>query len=160
MIKVMFVCLGNICRSPTAHGVFEQMVREQKLDNRIQVESSGTSGWHEGEKSDSRSSEEAAKRGYDLSYVRSQATMDSDFIEMDYLLAMDVDNLIELQRRCPEEYQHKLSLFLFHGDLDEEEVPDPYYGGAKGFSHVLDLVETGSRALLEYICSQHSLGNR
>ncbi|MRI35237.1 phosphotyrosine protein phosphatase [Endozoicomonas sp. OPT23] len=160
MIKVMFVCLGNICRSPTAHGVFEQMVKEQGLEHLIQVESSGTSGWHQGEKPDGRSSAEAANRGYDLSYVRSQATTDADFVEMDYLLAMDADNLVELQSRCPKEYQHKLSLFLSHAELSESEVPDPYYGGTKGFSHVLDLVEAGSRALLEHICSQHSLGNR
>lgn len=151
MIKVLFVCLGNICRSPTAHGVFSQQVADAGLAGQIEVDSAGTSGWHNGASPDSRSVAEAVARGYDLSYIRSRAVIDNDFVEQDLILAMDQDNLNDLLARCPAEHQHKIKLFLeFSSEITSREVPDPYYGGDEGFSRVFDLVELGGLALLQH----------
>lgn len=152
MVKVLFVCLGNICRSPTAHGVFSRQVVDAGLADRIQIDSASTSGWHDGTAPDSRSAAFAAANGYDLSFIRSRKIRSEDFVEQDLILAMDNDNLDALQQLCPPDYQHKLKLFLdFASDLNAREVPDPYYGGDEGFARVLNLVELGGVALLKHL---------
>ncbi|MGI9274709.1 MAG: low molecular weight protein-tyrosine-phosphatase [Endozoicomonas sp.] len=152
MIRVLFVCLGNICRSPTAHGVFARQVTDAGLEGMIRVDSAGTSGWHENGPPDSRSMTEAAGKGYDLSFIRSRQVLASDFERQDFILAMDRSNLTELVDQCPSRYQYKLGLFLdFVDGWQDREVPDPYYGGGEGFANVLSLVEQGGSALLGHI---------
>lgn len=151
MTKVLFVCLGNICRSPTAHGVFAHQVAESGLSDRIRVDSAGTSGWHEGVGPDHRSMKQAAAHGYDLSFIRSRKVTSADFVDQDYILAMDRENLKNLQKICPQEHAHKLRLFLDYADLPVSDVPDPYYGGNEGFERVLNLVELGGVALLDHL---------
>ncbi|MEW5943973.1 MAG: low molecular weight protein-tyrosine-phosphatase [Pseudomonadota bacterium] len=154
MTKVLFVCMGNICRSPTAEGVFRHQVEAAGLADRIQADSAGTHDYHIGEPPDRRSQAMAAKRGYDLSGLRGRQVRVEDFHEFDYVLAMDRHNLSILQQLCPPEHARKLRLFLeFSSNFDADEVPDPYYGGAQGFEHVLDLVEDAARGLLEEIRS-------
>lgn len=154
-MKILFVCLGNICRSPTAHAVMRQKVRHL---TRWQIESAGTSASHRGEKPDARSRREGEARGYTFEGIFSRPVKDTDFADYDLLLAMDEANLAELQRRCPPEHQHKLSLFLrFHPDYPSlSEVPDPYYGGSRGFTLVLDLIEQGCEAILQQLNSNNA----
>ena len=141
-MKVLFVCLGNICRSPTAHGVFEHWVAKRGLADQITVDSSGTGGWHLGQAPDSRSTAAAAKRGYDLSALRARQLSREDFFRFDYILAMDRSNLADLQAVAPADYAGELALFLSYANNGtREEVPDPYYGSGDGFTAVLDLVE-------------------
>lgn len=149
--RVLFVCLGNICRSPTAHGVFEALVNQHGLSDHIKVDSAGTAAYHVGNPPDSRSSATAAKRGYDLTPLRARQAVEADFSEFDFILAMDHANLSELRTICPIDYQGHLGLFLEFGDYSEAEVPDPYYGGDAGFEHVLDLVESAADGLLAQI---------
>lgn len=157
MIEVLFVCLGNICRSPTAHGVFAEKVSARGLAGNIRVDSAGTSGWHIGEPPDPRSSQAAALRGYDLSGQRGRQVSASDFDRFHYILAMDKSNLANLRRLVPARFSGTLDLFLpFANDLPAE-VPDPYYGGGDGFERVLDLVEVASDALLDHLIATHSL---
>ena len=155
MIRVLFVCLGNICRSPTAHGVFEAMVRQHGLTDVVAVESCGTGAWHVGNPPDKRAREHALKRGYDLSHLRARQVQPTDFYAFDYILAMDESNLRELDLLCPSDAKTIPQLFLSFGDpvfcKGETEVPDPYYGGSDGFEHVLDLVESASEGLLDAI---------
>lgn len=151
MIRVLFVCLGNICRSPTAHGVFARQVADAGLGDRVLVDSAGTSGWHNGASPDARSTRQAQANGYDLSFIKSRQVCEQDFVDQDLILAMDQDNLAELQQQCPARYAHKLHLFLAFSELESSEVPDPYYGGEDGFSRVLTLVELGGVGLLEHI---------
>lgn len=152
MIRVLFVCLGNICRSPTAQGMFERLAREAELAQFIQVDSAGTGAWHVGEPPDARAQAEAARCGVDLSRQRARSVDATDFESFDYILAMDRSNLAELEARCPPEYIERLHLFLsFAAETEMEDVPDPYYGGTQGFSRVLDLVEAGSLGLLEHL---------
>ena len=150
--SVLFVCLGNICRSPTAHGVFQQIVNAADLQQRIQVDSAGTGAWHVGEAPDQRATAAAMERGYDLSHLRARAVTVADFSQFDYVLAMDQLNLGNLQAMTPAAYPGHLGLFLdFHSHPLLTEVPDPYYGGNVGFDQVLDLVEEASRGLLRDI---------
>lgn len=151
MQNVLFVCLGNICRSPTAHAVFAYYVKQQKLADKIKVDSAGTAGYHEGEPPDKRSIEAARLRGYDLSTLRARQVIAADFNKFDYILAMDEDNLLNLEQMQPESYKGHLGLFLNFSSSIETEVPDPYYGGAQGFSKVLDLVESASEGLIKQI---------
>jgi protein-tyrosine phosphatase len=152
MVKVMFVCMGNICRSPTAHGVFRKMVMDEGYADEIYIESSGTHAYHVGESPDQRAQQTAFGRGIDLSDLRAQKVRSSDFQSFDYILAMDHDNFSILSSTCPAEHRDKLHMFLdFAEDLSVKEVPDPYYGGASGFDHVFDLVESASRGLLQNI---------
>ncbi len=146
--KVLFVCLGNICRSPTAHGVFETLLQQQGLADRIHVDSAGTAAYHIGNPPDKRSIQAAASRGYSLSHLRARQVVREDFEEYDYILAMDNENLANLNDLRPKQYAGHLGLFLAFGQCTESEVPDPYYGGAEGFSQVLDLVENASFGLL------------
>ena len=149
-ISVLFVCLGNICRSPTAHGVFEKMVLEAGLAQKITIDSCGTGDWHIGHSPDERSASAALTRGYDLSHLRSRQITASDFNRFDYILVMDNKNLSDLKAMRPANYSGQLELFLNYANnyADTLEVPDPYYGGASGFDHVIDLVEDASQVLL------------
>ena len=151
VVKVLFVCLGNICRSPTAHGVFQKISEDAGLGQIIQVDSAGTAAYHVGNPPDNRSIKAAATRGYELNYLRARKVDDADFFSFDYLLAMDNENLQELKQRCPTKHKHKVQLFLNYGTLEEKQVPDPYYGGGSGFGRVLDLVEDAAQGLLEHI---------
>ena len=154
MTSVLFVCLGNICRSPTAHGVFESLVKARGLDHQISIDSCGTGGWHVGESPDKRATAHARKRGYELSHLRARQVQANDFYEFNYILAMDEANLRELDLLCPTNAKVLPQLFLSFGDYSETEVPDPYYGGEQGFEHVLDLVESACEGLLEDILSK------
>lgn len=157
--NVLFVCLGNICRSPTAHGVFQAMVDEQGLTELIAVDSCGTGDWHVGNTPDRRSTAKAAKRGYDISSLRARQFQASDFGRFDYILAMDKKNLAAIEEMRPDTFSGHLELFLgYAGNVELEEVPDPYYGGAGGFNYVLDLVEWASEGLLREIVSARSAG--
>jgi protein-tyrosine phosphatase len=151
-VRVLFVCMGNICRSPTAEGVFKRIIEKAGLEGRVVSDSAGTHDYHIGEQPDSRSQRAAASRGYDLAALRGRQVGRRDFEDFDYVLAMDVMNLRQLERLCPPQHAHKVRLFLeFSGDPALREVPDPYYGGLQGFEHVLDLVEQASRGLLEHL---------
>ena len=156
-VHVLMICLGNICRSPTAHGVVEKYIHDRGLSEYIKVDSAGTGDWHIGEPPDSRSQEAAARRGYDLSQQRARQVEAIDFHRFDYVLAMDTTNLRDLQRLCPEEFQLNLSLFLNFGSPHYESVPDPYYSGTQGFELVLDLVEEASNNLLDHIVRHYEL---
>ena len=155
MVKVLFVCLGNICRSPTAEGVFARMVTEADLDEVISVDSAGTHAYHVGEAPDRRAQQTARSRGYDLSSLRARQAGRADFHEFDYVLAMDRDNLEILGTLCPTGMESKLRLFMSFAPDHPAEVPDPYYGGARGFEQVFDMVEEASRGLLDSIRSEH-----
>ncbi|SDH44964.1 low molecular weight protein-tyrosine-phosphatase [Pseudomonas panipatensis] len=147
-MRVLFVCLGNICRSPTAEGVFRHKLREAGLEARVSVDSAGTGDWHVGKAPDARTRVAALKRGYDLSSLRARQVSRADFAAFDLILAMDLANLADLQRLRQGAGEAELDLFLrrYAGELDE--VPDPYYGGEAGFEQVLDLIERASDALL------------
>lgn len=156
MVRVLFVCLGNICRSPTAHGVFEALVKAEGLDDKVYVDSAGTAAWHIGKSPDNRSQEAAKLRGVDLSYIRARQVEANDLDEFDYILAMDKSNLENLLDLSTQGNRQKVSLFLDYAQHHaEDEVPDPYYGGAKGFSTVLDLVEDACVGLLDDIKKTH-----
>jgi protein-tyrosine phosphatase len=151
-IAVLMVCMGNICRSPTAHGVFRRLVEIEGLSDRIYVDSAGTHAYHVGESPDARAQQTALSQGIDLSDIRARAVDDGDFERFDYVLAMDRDNYRNLKQRCPEQYQGRLRMFLeFAPHFPEREVPDPYYGGARGFDHVLNLVEAAAQGLLAQV---------
>ncbi|NNF51634.1 MAG: low molecular weight phosphotyrosine protein phosphatase [Gammaproteobacteria bacterium] len=150
MTRILFVCMGNICRSPTAEGVFRHLVREHSSDLTVEIDSAGTHAYHVGEPPDPRSQEAARRRGFDLSAIRARKVSTQDFDDFDLILAMDQLNLLTLMDICPPENAHKLALFL--DQLDDEgqrDVPDPYYGGDTGFEQVLDLVEKASLSLIE-----------
>jgi len=148
-VSVLFVCMGNICRSPTAEGVFRHFVVEAGLEDVVLVDSAGTHAYHTGEPSDQRASEAAKRRGYSLADIRARKVSDEDFEQCDYVIAMDRDNLAILIEQSDAQHHHKISLFLEHSAGHGDEVPDPYYGGSSGFERVLDLVEEASRGLLE-----------
>lgn len=156
-IKVLFVCMGNICRSPTAEGVFRHLVKQEGHSDWIKTDSAGTHAYHVGEQPDRRAQQTARGRGIDLSDLRARKAIENDFHEFDYILAMDDDNYQLLAEICPVGHEEKLSLFLeFSKDYSESQVPDPYYGGDQGFEHVFDLVESASRGLLETIKKEYA----
>jgi protein-tyrosine phosphatase len=158
MVRVLFVCLGNICRSPTADGVFQKQVADAGLSHRIVVDSAGTAGWHQGRAPDPRTVAAAARRGFDLTCLRARQVKRSDFDEFDYILAMDEENLADLSLLCPLDFAGHMGLFLNFGQQKQHiSVPDPYHGGPAGFELVLDLVEEASRGLLDAICARHKL---
>ena len=147
--SVLFVCMGNICRSPTAEGVFRHIVQQAGLGDRIEIDSAGTHAYHVNEPADRRARAAAERRGYSLDGIRARRVEEADFTRFDYIIAMDRDNLAMLQEQVNDDHRASLHLFLEFCDAVEEEVPDPYYGGAAGFERVLDLVEDASRGLLE-----------
>ncbi len=147
--SVLFVCMGNICRSPTAEGVFRHFVEEADLGGSIDVDSAGTHAYHTNEPADRRAQAAAERRGYSMSDIRARRIQAEDFERFDYIIAMDRDNLAMLVDQADAEHHDKIRLFLEFSSIQETEVPDPYYGGAAGFERVLDLVEEASRGLLE-----------
>jgi len=142
LVRVLMVCTGNICRSPTAEVVLRDLARAARLGDRLQVDSAGISDWHAGQAPDPRSQAHALMRGYDLSGLRARAVRAEDFERFDLLLAMDGSHLVELRRLCPPSRLGRVHLFL-EGAGPGRPVPDPYSGGAEDFEHVLDLVEQG-----------------
>ncbi len=153
--RVLFVCTGNICRSPTAEGVARVIAARQKLEHRFEFDSAGTHGYHVGEPPDPRTVAAAARRGYDLSRLKARRVSDFDFVTFDHILAMDRGHLSLLQRACPPLHRGKLGLFLAYAERhDDEEVPDPYYGGAQGFETVLDLVEDAAWGLVNRLAQK------
>jgi len=158
MIKVIFVCMGNICRSPTAEGVFAKLVEEKGLSAHISIDSAGTHAYHVGDKPDQRATEAAKRRGIDLSVQQARRVKHEDFTTFDYVVAMDAGNYQELLIICPPGEESKLLMFMEYApDLAEQEVPDPYYGGPSGFERVLDLIEEAAQGLLISIRQQHKL---
>jgi len=156
LVSVLFVCLGNICRSPTAEGVFRALVEKEGLDGDIAIDSAGVGSWHIGAAPDRRAQAAAGKRGIDLSGQRARQAKSGDFHRFDYVLAMDSENLSELTHLCPPGEEHRLHRFLdFAPDLGRRDVPDPYYGGDGGFDAVLDMIEAASRGLLAHIREKH-----
>jgi len=147
--SVLFVCMGNICRSPTAEGVFRHHVNERGLADRIAIDSAGTHAYHVGEPPDRRAFAAAERRGISLAEINARRVSVSDYEKFDYIIAMDEDNLQRLTDQAPEEHRAKLRLFMSFAAVDVTEVPDPYYGGSAGFERVLDLIEEASRGLLE-----------
>ncbi|MFZ1344664.1 low molecular weight protein-tyrosine-phosphatase [Thiothrix eikelboomii] len=157
-ISVLFVCMGNICRSPTAQAVFESFVQRSGLAQAIQVDSAGTHAYHLGSQPDQRSQQAALGRGLDLTQQRARKIQAADFTEFDYVLAMDLQNLRALQSYAQAKQAQNLKLFMeFASRWREREVPDPYYGGSQGFERVLDMIEDASEGLLAHIIRQHSL---
>ena len=158
-VKVLFVCTANICRSPTAEGVFRHLTMTGNVHEHVVIDSAGTHAYHIGEAPDKRSMAAAARRGYDLSELRARRITASDFVEFDYILAMDRDHLSILQRGAPAEHRAKVAMFLdFSSHHRGDEVPDPYYGGEQGFEFVLDMIEDASEGLLAAI--KNKLGAR
>ncbi len=152
MTKILVVCMGNICRSPTGEAVMKAKSEELGLD--VTVDSAGTIGYHEGGLPDERARAAGEKRGYSFSGMFARKITDSDFEDFDYILAADNANLEDLMLRCPKHLQHKVSLFLSHSDSSYEEIPDPYYGGERGFELVLDLIESASEQFLTSLSKQ------
>jgi protein-tyrosine phosphatase len=149
-LSVLFVCLGNICRSPTAEGVFRRLARDAGLDGRVRVDSAGTGGYHIGASPDARALAAAQARGYDLSGIRARKIAPEDFELFDLILAMDEDNLLDLREVAPENPRARIGLLLDYAPhLGLRAVPDPYYGGRRGFEQVLDLVTDACSALVE-----------
>ncbi|MEK7245591.1 MAG: low molecular weight protein-tyrosine-phosphatase [Pseudomonadota bacterium] len=156
MIRVLFVCLGNICRSPTAEGVFRARVARAGLAHAIATDSAGTHDYHIGDPPDSRARAAAKRRGVDISDLRGRQATREDFVRFDYVLAMDRANLRHLAQLCPKGAEPRLRLLLeFALGVDRDEVPDPYYGGEAGFERVLDLTEAAAEGLLAHILSSH-----
>ena len=147
-MRVLFVCLGNICRSPTAEAVLRHKLRELGLEEGVEVDSAGTGDWHVGKPPDSRTRQAAQLRGYDLSALRGRQVCAGDFSRFDLILAMDNSNLEHLRRLRPGGAMAELDLFLRRYELALDEVPDPYYGGEEGFEQVLDLLEQACDGLL------------
>jgi protein-tyrosine phosphatase len=157
-VSVLFVCLGNICRSPTAHGLFQHKVNQIGLSDHIVVDSAGTGGWHSGAAPDERSQSTALERGYDISHLSARKVVGDDFTQFDYILAMDQDNLSHLSTLKPASYQGILGLFLdVAGTASNQEVPDPYYGDQGQFQMAIKLIEDGSDSLLARIRQEYDI---
>ena len=155
MTKVLFVCLGNICRSPTAEGVFRDLVRGRGLEHSIRTDSAGTSGWHIDVPPDSRARAEARRRGINIDDLRSRKVEAADFDRFDYVIAMDEANIADLEELCPAQLRGRLHLFTdFAPKGTPAGVPDPYYGGEDGFKQVFDLITRCSEGLLARIAEE------
>ncbi|SFN27600.1 protein-tyrosine phosphatase [Nitrosospira briensis] len=155
--SVLFVCMGNICRSPTAEAVFRQQVKAAGFEHAIHIDSAGTHDYHVGQPPDERAQRAAQRRGYDTQKLRGRQVHERDFEVFHYILAMDRANLAILERECPPQYRHKLGLLMQYGEgfsQGIQEVPDPYFGGNQGFEHVLNMVEEAGRGLLNRICNE------
>ena len=154
--KILFVCMGNICRSPTAEAVFSKSLADHALLHRVKVDSAGTHNFHPDAPPDPRSQMHARKRGYEMSHLRARSVLDSDFEAFDLLLTMDWDNRALLEERCPAQHRHKIRGFAeFLQTTPASVIPDPYYGGDQGFEQVLDLIEEASQGLMHFI--QHKV---
>jgi protein-tyrosine phosphatase len=150
--KILFVCMGNICRSPTAEAVFSKKLAERGILHKVNIDSAGTHNFHPNAPPDERSQKHALKRGYDLSNLRARSVVDSDFEEFDLLLTMDWDNRALLEEKCPPLHLYKIrGLAEFLQTTQASVIPDPYYGGEHGFEHVLDLIEESSQGLLKFV---------
>ncbi|WP_293749034.1 low molecular weight protein-tyrosine-phosphatase [uncultured Paraglaciecola sp.] len=149
--SVLFVCLGNICRSPSAEAVFKKKATDHALT--IEIDSAGTAGYHKGAAPDKRSQAVGEERGYSFKGLRCRKVVEQDFEKYDYVLAMDNANVANLLEICPEEFQHKVALLLSFSQSEEQEVPDPYYGGKRGFEYVLDLIEQGADGFVQHLKS-------
>ena len=148
-MKILFVCTGNICRSPTAEGVFKRLLEDAGLDEQVVVDSAGTGDWHVGEPPDTRAQKAARARGVDLADIRARQVAEADFANFDLILAMDRGHLRELERVRPDDTTAEISLFLTYApDVGMIDLPDPYFGDDTGFETVLDLIETAGEGLL------------
>ena len=148
--RVLFVCMGNICRSPMAEGVFRQMVRQAGLEEVVQMSSAGTHAFHAGEAPDKRAQAAANKRGYEIGDLRARRIRERDFEDFDMILAMDWDNLSAIQQIAPKSAHHKLQLLMrFASDHESATIPDPYYGNQQGFEQALDYIQDACAGLLE-----------
>jgi len=151
MINVLFVCMGNICRSPTAEGLFRQVVEKANLVDKITIDSAGTHDYHIGSQPDTRAQAASLKRGIDISTLRGRQAERADFTQFDYILAMDASNYADLLALAGGSADNLHMFLKFSHKYDETDVPDPYYGGDQGFEHVLDLIEDASAGLLREI---------
>ena len=156
-IAVLFVCTGNICRSPTAHAVFETLVKAMHLEDKIKVDSAGIIDYHVGEAPDKRARLAAKKKGYDMGQLRARQIQLNDYEAFAYLLAMDQHHLSEMQRQSPARFRNKIHLFLAFANTLNKEVKDPYYGDSKGFEPILAQIEDGSKELLAFVSKKHNL---
>lgn len=151
-MRILFICMGNICRSPTAAAVFRHLLQQRTADVTVEVDSAGTHDYHVGEAPDRRAMAAARRRGFDMSGLRARQIEDSDFERFDLLLAMDRENVAELRRRAPAAYHPRIRLFMEYApQAHSRVVPDPYYGGSQGFEEVLDLLEQASAGLIEEV---------
>jgi len=149
-MRILLVCMGNICRSPMAEGVLREYLTRAGLARDVEVDSAGTVGYHAGEPPDQRAQKAAARRGYDISRLRARRVREADFLRFDRILAMDRDNLSALEQYCPPEHRQRLGMFLDYAKgMRGQEVPDPYYGAPEAFEYVLDLAENAAVGLVE-----------
>lgn len=150
--KILFVCMGNICRSPSAEGILRTMLKNANIDHLVEVASAGTHAYHVGEAPDARALTVAKKRGFDMGGITSRQVNQDDFMDYDYILAMDWDTQGLLQQQAPKIHKHKIQLAMrYAGDSEEAVVPDPYYGGPEGFTKVFDLLEDACSGLLDVV---------
>lgn len=157
-VSVLFVCMGNICRSPTAHGLFQHYVAAHGLEHDIYVDSAGTHAYHVGKKADVRARNLAKLHGHNFDYIRARQVSEGDFAEFDYIIAMDQQNFEELRSKCPPDFHEKIKLLLdFHDEERGGEVPDPYYRDLKAFEHVFDLSSVACKQLLFHLRDHHQL---
>ncbi|WP_119394598.1 low molecular weight protein-tyrosine-phosphatase [Salinibius halmophilus] len=154
MTSVLFVCLGNICRSPTAEAVMASMIIQKQLENRLMIDSAGTAAYHIGKQPDARAIEHGKQRGYDLTPLRARQVSAEDFDQFDYILVMDKSNLENIQRIQSKNSRAQVALFLSYADSSVQEVPDPYYGGSEGFEAVLDLCESACNGFIEQVITK------
>ena len=151
MTAVLFVCLGNICRSPSAHAVFRALVASEGLEEKISTDSAGTAAWHTGNRADDRARSVGRLLGYDMDDLRARQVTVQDFGSFDYIIAMDQNNLRDLQALAPASYTGHLSLMLDFSGKESGEVPDPYYGDISDYEHVFELLEPAATGLLTHI---------
>ncbi|MEM7656211.1 MAG: low molecular weight protein-tyrosine-phosphatase [Bacteroidota bacterium] len=159
MVRVLFVCLGNICRSPMAEGLFIHKVKEAGLEDQFEIDSAGTSGWHEGDRADARMRETAASHGVDLP-SRSRQVKESDYRRFDYILAMDESNFRNLKEghtQTPAATAQLFKMRQFEADAANENVPDPYYGGQRGFEEVYEMLDRATEGLLQHIREEQGM---
>jgi len=154
-INVLFVCLGNICRSPLAEGAFRHLVEEKGMDHLFMIDSAATSTWHEGSPPDERGQKAAQLAGFDISAQRARKIETDDFETFHYILGMDQTNIRNLRGQVPDQHENKIDYLLNHSSSGITEVPDPYYGGVEGFQECLSLVQEGAEGLLETLIHKH-----